>query len=336
MSKPGAFIISLDFELHWGVFDHTELTDRSRAYFDRARVLIPTTLDLFTEYGIRATWATVGMLFARDREELMAHLPPSRPAYTDPRLNPYRLLPSLGTNEEEDPYHYAPSLIDRIAATAGQSIGSHTFGHYYCLEEGQQLGSFVDDLAAAQGLARRRGFTEMHSLVFPRNQYRSDYLAALSGQGFTTYRTNPGSWFWRTRSGRDTSLTQRTVRLVDNYLPLSSSSTSFAGINSVDQLYEVPASRFLRPYVKRIDGYGGQEFKIRRILREMQQAARNQRHYHLWWHPHNLATDPARNLAGLVRILNQYHQLNQRYEWESHSMESFIQKITPPQRLVPR
>ena len=335
VSKPGAFIISLDFELHWGVFDHLDLTDQSRAYFDRTRALIPTTLDLFTEYSIRATWATVGMLFARDKEELTTFLPPRQPTYTDARLNPYRLLPTLGANETADPYHYAPSLIDRIAGTAGQSIGSHTFGHYYCLEEGQTLTSFADDLGAAQGLARQRGYAEVHSLVFPRNQYRADYFGALTKQGFTTYRTNPRSWFWRTRSGTDTSVLQRAVRLADNYMPLSST-TSFTSVGPTHRLYDVPASRFFRPYVKYIDGYGGQELKIRRILREMRQAARSRRHYHLWWHPHNLATDPARNMAGLARILNHYHQLNQRYGWESHSMESYVRTVVSPQPLVAR
>ena len=333
MSKPGAFIISLDFELHWGLFDHTELTDRSRAYFDRTRALIPPTLALFAEHGIRATWATVGMLFARSKEELMTFLPRRRPAYRNPLLDPYRLLMSLGDNEEEDPYHYAPSLIARVATTAGQAIGSHTFAHYYCLEEGQQLGSFTDDLAAAQSLAQQRGYGGLHSLVFPRNQYRSDYFPALTGQGYTTYRSNPRSWFWQTRSGKETTLSQRAVRLADNYLPLGSK-TSFITTAAVDGLHEVPASRFLRPYVKRLDGYGGQELKIRRILREMHAAARSQRHYHLWWHPHNLATDPDRNLAALTRILIHYQQLHQLYGWESHSMESFVREIAPPHNLV--
>ena len=332
---PGAFIISLDFELHWGLFDHTELTDRSRAYFDRTRELIPPTLALFREYGVRATWATVGMLFARNKAELEAFLPPSKPAYHNPALNPYRLLASsVGENETDDPYHYAPSLIAQVAATAGQAIGSHTFGHYYCLEEGQNLASFTDDLAAAQGLARRCGYDAVHSLVFPRNQYRSDYFSALLAQQFAVYRSNPRSWFWQTRSGAQTTLHQRAVRLGDNYLPLGGD-TSFATITPMEgQLHEVPASRFLRPYVKSIDGYGGQALKIRRILKEMQHAARTDRHYHLWWHPHNLATDPARNMAGLRRILEQYQHLNQHYGWESHSMESYVKEIVLPTQVM--
>lgn len=331
MSEPGAFIISLDFELHWGVFDHTPLNDRSRAYFQRTRALLPPTLDLFARHGIRATWATVGMLFATDREELLSVVPTEKPAYTNRRFDPYRLLHEVGADEEEDPYHYAPSLIARIADTPGQEIASHTFGHYYCLEAGQTLESFRADLAAAQRMMRLRNLPPARALVFPRNQFRPDYFPALRDHGFITYRGNPDQWFWRVRAGEDTTLRQRGVRLLDNYLPLPATTTLFGpGYDSGDPR-NVPASRFLRPYLPKIDGYGGQHFKVRRILREMRTAACNGLHYHLWWHPHNLATDPARNMAALEAVVHNYSELRERYGWRSHSMDSFARSPSLPQ-----
>lgn len=327
---PGAFIISLDFELHWGVFDHTPLTEKSRAYFDRTRALIDPTLQQFAEHDVRATWATVGMLFARDKAELTRSLPSKRPEYRDPALSPYRLLDEVGSDEASDPYHYALSLIERVAATPGQVVGSHTFGHYYCLEAGQNLASFTADLAAAQRLSQQRLNTRSTSLVFPRNQYRRDYFPALQDHGFTTYRGNPDLWFWRSRSGEDTTLLQRAVRLSDNYLNFGANTLFSHPTIEGDSPMNIPASRFFRPYVARIDGYGGQRLKVRRILREMSTAARNQAHYHLWWHPHNLATHPEKNMAALKEILQQYQTLNHRYGWQSHSMETFAsqQQIT--------
>ena len=322
MNNRGAFIISLDFELHWGVFDHTTLDDKSRAYFRTTRELIPPTLQLFTDYGIAATWATVGMLFARSKAELHQLLPKHRPQYRNPQLDPYRLLKEVGENEDEDPYHYAPSLIEQVAATPGQKIGSHTFSHYYCLEAGQDSEAFTEDLESAQLAATPYGHAT--SLVFPRNQYRSDYFPALRRHGFQAFRGNPDTWFWQSRSGEDTTLFQRAVRLTDNYLPLAKS-YFFEGGAENDGLVNVPSSRFFRPYLAHIDGLGGQRLKINRIKGEMERAARLGKAYHLWWHPHNLATDPARNMNALEEILKKFEQLNKNYGWQSHSMESWIE-----------
>src|SRR5579859_4252999 len=65
----GAFVISLDFELHWGVRDHEPLDGPYRPNLLGARNAIPRLLEMFERYGISATWAIVGFLFARSREE---------------------------------------------------------------------------------------------------------------------------------------------------------------------------------------------------------------------------------------------------------------------------
>ena len=317
---PGRLIISLDFELHWGVFDHTPLDEGGRAYFDRTRKLVVPLLEAFEAAGVHASWATVGMLFARDRAELEAALPTLRPTYRRAELDPYRLLEQVGQDEAEDPYHYAASLIDRIAGTAGQYLGSHTFSHYYCLEAGQTAETFAADLAAAQALAYATRGTRLTSLVFPRNQYSPDYLRVIAAQGFTSYRTNPDVWFWQARAGADTGAVQKLARLADHYLPLHSTSAFPAG-RPTDGLLDIPASRFLRPYLPKLDGYGGQRLKVRRICREMRQAARQGLDYHLWWHPHNLATDPTRNMAAVRTILTHYRQLRTTYGMQSVSME---------------
>ena len=66
---PGTLIVSLDFELFWGMLDVCKLED----YRDNVlggRKAIPQMLELFEKYGIHATWATVGFLFAENYEEL--------------------------------------------------------------------------------------------------------------------------------------------------------------------------------------------------------------------------------------------------------------------------
>ena len=101
------------------------------------REVIPALLDLFAAHKIGATWATVGFLFCADKEELLASLPHLRPSYGDPKLSPYDDLATLGPDERRDPYHFGQSLVRRISAYDGQEIGTHTFSHFYCLEEGE-------------------------------------------------------------------------------------------------------------------------------------------------------------------------------------------------------
>ncbi len=61
MSKHGTLVISLDFELNWGVHDVFTQEQYGENILG-AREAIPKILDLFMEYDIHATWATVGML----------------------------------------------------------------------------------------------------------------------------------------------------------------------------------------------------------------------------------------------------------------------------------
>ena len=322
-------IISLDFELHWGVFDHVALDAAGRAYFDRTRMLVPELLERFRQHGIHATWATVGMLFARSREDLLATLPDVLPAYDNDALNPYALLDQIGEDEQQDPYHYAASLIEQVLATPGQSLGSHTYSHYYCLESGQSRDAFAADLAAAQRIAERMFEVQLTSLVYPRNQYVADYLPALITNGFRSYRTNPDVWFWRAESTESTGLLQKAARLTDHYLSLDRESGFAAPRPNAEGLIDVPASRFLRPYLPKIDGYGGQRLKVRRICRELTAAARAGLDYHLWWHPHNLATDPRKNMAALDRVLEHFATVRRQYGMQSAAMEDLALTNTP-------
>src|SRR5689334_1908763 len=114
----GALVISLDFELHWGVRDKRPANGPYRRNLLGARAAVPGMLDLFKEFGIRATWATVGFLFARSRKELQEYSPARRPAYRDPKLSAYE--ERVGEDEAEDPLHYGASLIDEIADHPGQ------------------------------------------------------------------------------------------------------------------------------------------------------------------------------------------------------------------------
>ena len=134
--NTGTLVISLDFELHWGVSDRRTI-DSYRENLDNVPLVVNRLLDLFEKRGIHGTWATVGMLFCQRKEELFSYVKPeNRPIYKNPRCSNYVVAEEAGENEKDDPYHYAPSLIRKIKSTPFQEIATHTFSHYYCLEPG--------------------------------------------------------------------------------------------------------------------------------------------------------------------------------------------------------
>ena len=319
----GALVISLDFELHWGIRDHTSL-DACRDRLKRTRDVIPTLLSMFQEFDVAATWATVGFLFARSKSELLAHAPEDRPTYRDALLSPYPLLDEIGNDEREDPFHYAPSLIEQIANTPKQRVGTHTFSHFYCCEEGVTPRQFEQDIRAAHELAGERGI-ELESIVFPRNQWTPTATSQLPGLGIKGFRPNPDHWAFRPRASGDESPLRRLYRLADAYVPMRHSAVSWPA-HSGQRPTPVCASRFLRPYSKRLRHL--ERFRLDQIQREMAHAAREGHVYHLWWHPHNFGSNSAQNLESLRAILEGFRTLREQTAMDSLSMETCVQRMS--------
>ena len=318
----GAFIISLDFELHWGVRDVVSLA-RTKDHFLRARESIPEVLQRFVGSEVHATWATVGFLFARDKRHLLDHLPEVRPAYTRSQFDPYPHLDQVGDDERRDPFHYAPSLIRAISGSPGQEIASHTFSHYYCLEEGQSEAAFEADLEAAAAIGAPLG-PVTSSLVFPRGQHNPAYDAALRRKGVRAYRTPPAFRPYQSRRTADETLGHRGLRLLDTYLPLGGTYATRAS-RGPEGLVHLSAGLFLRPYSpsrRRLE-----PIRLQRLTTAMRHAAQNGLDFHLWWHPHNFGTNTAENLLVLDAVLSEYRTLRERYAWPSRTMAEAAQSV---------
>ena len=312
--ENGKFIISLDFELHWGAAEKWDLNEK-KDYFDQTRKGIPLTLSLFEKYGIHATWATVGFLFAKNKEQLIAFCPNLKPTYLNSSLAYYNLIQTniVGTDEIDDPYHYAVSLIQKIVETPGQELATHTFSHYYCNEVGQTEEQFDQDLKSAQMLANQNFNIELKSLVFPRNQFNQTYAEIAFKNGIKVVRSNPDVWFWK-NNFKFAFL----ARAIDTLFPISTSLSFKQRKSIVDNVLLLPSSRFLRPY--RDNEKFIRKLKINRILTEMTFAAKNNKGYHLWWHPHNFGYSLFENLEDLELILQHYQKLNLQYGFSSKSM----------------
>lgn len=318
--ENGKFIISLDFELHWGGVELWDL-ELKKEYFNTTRIAIPKMLTLFSHYQIHCTWATVGFLFAKNRDQIKEFMPKNTPSYLNTDLNYYSLIEQnlIGYNEEDDPFHFATSIINEIVQTPNQELASHTFCHYYCNERGQNVNQFEADIQAAQKIAQENFNITLKSLVFPRNQFNKEYLEVAKKNGFRAFRSNPNVWFWQNNYGKLSPI----FRAVDTLLAISKSLTiKHNEIVFSNGIVEIPASRFFRPYTLKEKSI--RKIKRNRILNEMTFAALHKRIYHLWWHPHNFGDALQENLEDLEIILSHYSDLNLKYGFESKSMGAFF------------
>ena len=310
----GTFMVSLDFELFWGMLDVCPL-EQYRDNVLGGKKAIPQLLKLFEKYGIHATWATVGFLFADSYEELSEFFPKLHPGYANKSLDGYAWFEKIGKNQETAPCFYAPGLLQKITATPGQEIGSHTFCHYYCREAGQTVEEFEADMRAAKDIAESKGYN-VTSVILPRNQSEPEYTEVLRTVGFTSYRAEEDDWIHRGFRKWKFQAPYRILHLLDMYLPLTGRCCYAPRFE--DGIWNFVGSRIFRPVFRPLEFL--EEWKLCRIKKEMLYAAKHDLIYHLWWHPHNLGRRTEENLAQLENIFRYYVELQETYGMQSLNM----------------
>jgi len=298
------FVITLDFELNWGVHD---LPNSYKENVLGARSAISELLDLFSKYEISVTWATVGMLFCKDYDDFLKYMPIKIPKYSKANLNPYS-IPLQNCKENE--LYYAHDLIELIVNYPRQEIASHSYSHYYCTEGGQSIEDFSADCDASVKIAKDSFDLDLTSYVFPRNLINPLYLDKLKSRGFTAYRCVSDD------SELSKSARVRFFRLIDAYIPILGSKHKKTENDDLGMKI-VYSDRFLRPaskykFLNRL--------KVIRVKREMLNAAKSGDIYHLWWHPHNFGLRMGQNMSDLEKILDYYKFLNREYGMKSVTM----------------
>ena len=188
--RAGNFVISLDFELMWGVRDHATRASYGRNVLG-GRQAVAAMLDLFHKRGIRATWATVGALLCESKEDesiaRIKHTAVSR-----------AVLGSLEdcTDERRDPFSFR-----RVARAPHRLLRGARDRHAHLLASLRARAGrdaqwvrrrCVLRSVAAQGM----GKYGCKSIVFPRNQYAQAHLEACSLLGLTHFRGNEHAWFY--------------------------------------------------------------------------------------------------------------------------------------------
>jgi len=320
--KHGTLVISLDFELYWGVRDKRTLEKYGHA-IERVHQIIPQLLELFDKYKIKATFSTVGLLYFDSYESIVPFIPEEIPSYDDANLSPYIYLKkNKDVINSQAQYHFAPKLIELISDKSQHEISTHTFSHYYCLEAGQNVEQFAQDLEQAVKIAQKNGHT-LKSIVFPRNQYSKAYLDSCKEKNILCYRGNEESGLYKKTKFPLLNYIKRIIRFSDTYFNLTGHHC-YSQIRDENGMYNVKGSLFFRPFSKKLFFLEG--LKVYRIKQMMKYAAKNNQVFHLWWHPHNFGSHPEKNFKNLEKILIHFNQLQTKYGMESRTMSDFIDK----------
>jgi len=323
MSESGVFTVSLDFEFYWGVHDKRTLAS-FKPSLGNIRSVIEETLALFEQYEVHATWATVGFLFSANPDELRESLPQIRPRYAHQEYSPYDYVAQL-KDPNDNEFLFAKNLIKKIAETPNQEIATHTMSHLYLLEDGVEPDDVHADLSAAIQVAAESGI-KITSIVFPRNQFSEEGLEICKSLGINCYRGNQSFFAYNSLDNAAyNNPIRKLTRLLDCYVNLSGSNT-YSLQPENNEMLNVPASFFLRPYSKKLQFLEG--FRSRRLKSAMTKAAKKKEIFHLWWHPHNFGLNSQKNLQFLEGILKHYRALSMKHGMASRTMSELSSNYT--------
>lgn len=313
--KKGYFVISLDFELLWGLAGWT--VEEIKRYQPRAEGAVSALrhiVALLSKYGIKCSIAYVGAMDYHSVEELLRDSDGIRPNYAHPQFSSYESL--LPTIERDFPARlfFCPEVLEWLRGCDNVELCSHTFSHYYCLEAGQSPLEFEADVRRATEDAKRKR-RSFRTVIFPRNQVSPEYLKICGRYGLTHYRGNFENFLYRSETTPSRFDVRRVFRLLDTYVNLSGCNTYASETVDGGVLRNVRGSRFLRPYTPALSWL--EPLKVRRITKSMEHAARRGEIYHLWWHPHNFGLHTDESLRQLDEICRYFLTLRERYQMES-------------------
>lgn len=322
--KKGTLVISLDYELMWGMIDCVTKDGYGQTNVKQVPEVINRMISLFEKYDVHATFATVGMIMYLNAKELLADAPVVQPSYKQSVMSPYEhdYIPQI--KPEEECLFFQPEVVKEICEHNGMEMGTHSYCHYYCWAEGQTTDQFDADIKKAVEVATRNGI-ELKSIVFPRNQVSDEHLKICTQNGITSFRGNALKYFNEPKSKWE-GIKNRICRLLDAYINVGGmTSIPYDKLERKEGMLNVCASRMLRPYNPRLSFLEG--LRLRRIKKEMIYAAKNGEMYHLWWHPHNFGANMEENLAFLEELLKCYKGCQQIYGMQSLTMNEMVEHL---------
>ena len=305
-----SLIISLDFELLWGLSGWNENQIAKYAPHIQGSVFaLESILKLFSEYNIKCTIAYVGAMSCDSKKQLLClkkDLP--EPSYKSTIFSSYNSILPL-TEKYPSEYFFCPNVIENLSHNKLVELASHTFSHFYCLEEGITFEDFRNDLKLMQIVN-----PNLKTIIFPRNQVNRDMLSLCEDFGYTHFRDKFNHRLYRVQETKSKYTLDGALRLLDTYLPISGKQ-SFSVSQQENKIKSISDSTFLRPFNPKLSFL--EPFKINKIKNQMNYAAKEGKNYHLWWHPHNFGLHLKENLNSLRIICEHYSKLKTLYGMQS-------------------
>lgn len=282
-------VISLDFELRWGVHDRFALDMNGyRENLENVQLVIPALLKLFTQREIRVTWACVGAIGCNNWQEYFSRAP-APPNYEKTSL---KIDPRYADLDPEGRLYFAPKLVRLINECQGQELGTHTFSHIYACEKGICREDIRADLLAVKLLCEEKFGFQPVSLVFPRNQH--GFLPVIKEAGIDIWRGNESPWYHANTisNSRVGSVLSRAFRFKDAVNPFMKRS---------EILHEnmTRASLFLRTNLSELLW----KLHFARIKYELDSLQAGQI-FHIWCHPHNFGADMGKRLSRMGEVMD--------------------------------
>lgn len=263
-------VLSLDFELGWGVLDSSLWRQReNNGVYERMRSIMPELLGLMADLEMPATWALVSSMLCPTVDKVeIGHLKQG-----------YRNAVASFLKEAKPSTWNAIDLCELLLQDNRQEIATHSATHLYVSHEDADERSYVEDIGLS--LEQLLEFTgvKSSSIVYPRDQV--DWKDAIAKEYRLDGRLNPA---FGMRSGPLARAARAFRNLGGNY-PLSSVS-----IGAYDEIYHGGSIYFnwqankyarLKRYIlaRQID----------RLLSDIRLRNRAGQVCHIWLHPFNLS-----------------------------------------------
>jgi peptidoglycan/xylan/chitin deacetylase (PgdA/CDA1 family) len=325
--RRGAFVLSFDFELIWGTLDKRGPEGFRRACERERSEVFGPLLNLLEEYEIPATWCVLGHLMLDSCEPVDGRKHPEivRPTHAWQPGDWFTHDPS--SDEDRAPIFYGRSLVERLLeARVAQEIGCHSFSHVIFGDPGCSRETAESEVRACVQAAAALGITP-RSFAFPRN--RVGHLDVLRQYGFTCFRGPEPTWYMG--GGRAPGRLRRAAHLAD---VVAARRPPVVVPERTQGLINIPASMMFFP-AHGVRRHIPVSRRVRRALKGVERAAREQRIMHLWFHPTNLADETAAMLAGLRSVFAEVARRRERGELDVLSMGELAARETTGQASQP-
>ena len=236
----GHFLISLDFELVWGGAGwNLSKIELYKPNLSCAKEALCEIVHLLEKYDMKCTIGYVGAMNYASLQELQMVNNTLIPSYLDISYASFAsLLPHVGKELDVNLF-LAHREVEILQVKANVELASHTYSHYYCLEEGQTIEDFENDVRMAKENAIKQG-VNLVSIIFPRNQVNDDYLTICRKYGFTHFRGMLNSFLYKPSKTPFRYSPMGALRFLDTYLNISGNNTYTIEDTKNKELIDVP------------------------------------------------------------------------------------------------